>query len=86
VRALPLPQLTPPTCDEAWTPVIYAVTQPEYLPLPGLRRVEDPRGMVSFEFELSEDELGALVHGGHLRLTVLTFNRPLQPIKLEVVE
>lgn len=61
--------------------VVFAKNQPEYLPLPS-RVYED--GTVVTEWEPSDEELERLKIGGRIRLTVLTFNRPLQPVILEV--
>ena len=59
--------------------VVYAKDQPEYLPLPAHRSEE---GCVSTCWRLSwKERLNLLLHG-RLFLSVLTFNKPLQPLKL----
>lgn len=61
---------------------IYAASQPEYLPLPAAQ-FED--GTVMTEWVLTAEELSALINGGHLRLWLWTFNRPMQPVMFQVV-
>ncbi len=60
--------------------VEYAKDQPEYLTLPAWRG-ED--GMVITRWQLSFVERLRVLFGGSIWLTVLTFNKPLQPVKLE---
>lgn len=59
--------------------VVYAKDQPEYLPLPA-HRSED--GCVSTCWRLSWCERLRLLLSGKIFLSVLTFNKPLQPLKL----
>jgi len=58
----------------------YAKDQPEYLPLPCFK--EDD-GTVITRWRLSWWERLQVLVGGSIWLSVLTFNRPLQPVKLE---
>jgi hypothetical protein len=65
--------------------VVYAENQPQYVPLPAYQGPH-PEHEVVTEWELTEDELGQLVHGGRVRLRLWTFGHPLQPVKLEVID
>lgn len=58
---------------------VYAKDQPEYIPLPA-HRTED--GLVITRWRLSLTERLRILFGGSLWLSILTFNRPLQPVKL----
>lgn len=61
--------------------VVYAKDQPEYIPLPAIRTAD---GTVITRWRLSwRERLRVLLHG-EVYLTVLTFNHPLQPVRLEV--
>ena len=60
--------------------VVYAKDQPEYIPLPS-HRTDD--GTVITRWKLSIRERIRLLIGGSLWLSVLTFNHPLQPVKLD---
>jgi hypothetical protein len=61
--------------------VIFAENQPEYLPLPA---VLDDDGRVTSRWGLTwRERLSLLLHGS-IQVEVLTFNQPLQPIKLSV--
>ena len=62
--------------------VIYAENQPEYTPLPAYRADD---GMVITRWKLSLTERLRIALHGHLWLSVLTFNQPLQPVKLDAV-
>jgi hypothetical protein len=57
--------------------VVYAKDQPEYLPLPCRRGVE---GTVVTCWKLSLGERLRIFLRGTVYITLLTFNRPLQPI------
>lgn len=57
----------------------FAKNQPEYITLPAWRG-ED--GMVVTRWSLSWTERLRILFGGSLWLSVLTFNKPLQPVKL----
>ena len=59
--------------------VVFAKDQPEYLPLPA-HRSED--GCVSTCWQLTWRERLKVLIGGRLFLSLLTFNNPLQPLKL----
>jgi hypothetical protein len=61
--------------------VVYAKDQPEYLPLPAHR---SPGGDVTTCWQLSWWERLTILLYGHLWLTVMTFNGPLQPLRLSV--
>ncbi len=58
---------------------IYAENQPEYLPL-HCHRSED--GKVTSCWKLSVIERLKVVFFGKLYLQILTFNKPLQPLKM----
>lgn len=59
---------------------MYAKNQPEYNALPAFKSVD---GRVTTRWKLTLRERFKLFLNGNLWLTVLTFNKPLQPIKLE---
>jgi hypothetical protein len=59
----------------------YAANQPQYNPLPSWR-LED--GTVITRWRLTWRERIGVLFGGHLWLTVLTFHRKLQPVKITV--
>lgn len=62
------------------TPITtFAKDQPEYIPLPSHRQ---PGGTVTTRWRLSWKERLLVVFGGSIWLQVLTFNEPLQPVKL----
>lgn len=58
---------------------VYAKDQPEYIPLPCYRE-ED--GTITIRWKLSWRERWTIFKNGCLWHQVLTFNAPLQPIKL----
>jgi hypothetical protein len=60
---------------------IYAKDQPEYLPLPS--RV-DANGTVVTCWKLTWRERLTTLFRGTFYLTLLTFNRPLQPIRCSI--
>ena len=60
--------------------VIYAENQPEYLPLPA-HKAED--GTVTSCWKLSFKERLKVLWHGKVFLQVLTFNKPLQPLRLD---
>lgn len=62
--------------------VVIAKDQSEYIPLPAAAYDD---GTVMTEWALTAEELSTLVNGGHLRLWVWTFGRPLQPVMFQVV-
>lgn len=57
--------------------VTYGTNQSEYLPLPA-HKTED--GQAVFCFELDEEERKRIAETGEVWVSLLTFNRPLQPI------
>lgn len=61
--------------------VVYAKDQPEYLPLPAHRM---PDGLVITCWKLSWRERVLVLFGKHIFLKQLTFNTPLQPLRLTV--
>jgi hypothetical protein len=62
--------------------VTYAENQPEYLPLPVLQKF-DQQGGILITWKLSFIEKMQILFTGRLYQNVLTFYKPLQPIKLE---
>lgn len=60
---------------------VYAKDQPEYLPLPS--RV-DSSGTVVTCWKLTWRERLTVLFRGTFYLTLLTFNRPLQPIRCSI--
>ena len=61
--------------------VVYAQNQDEYLPLPA-HRTEN--GDITVCFKFSFDEIIKFIKTEKLYLQILTFNNPLQPIKMSV--
>jgi len=61
--------------------VTYAKNQPEYLPLPAYKTSD---GMVTSCWGLSFFERLKVVLIGKIYLEVLTFNQPLQPLRMSV--
>ncbi|MCR4301807.1 MAG: hypothetical protein NUV51_09370 [Sulfuricaulis sp.] len=72
-----------PEIQEGAELVIFAANQPQYVPLPAS---VDEAGTVMTEWEPTAEELTRLMCGGRVRLWVLTFGHPLQPVALEVIE
>ena len=62
-------------------PVTYAKNQPEYLPLPVLR---SPQGTVTSRWHMPWKERFIAFITGDVYLKQLTFNTPLQPVRLQV--
>jgi hypothetical protein len=60
--------------------VVYAKDQPEYLPLPAYKSKD---GVVVCCWELSFKERLRVLITGKLWISMLTFNKPLQPVLLE---
>lgn len=76
-----MPQPAIPVIPDGRCPdVIIAKDQPEYLPLPAIV-LEDGTVITRWHFSLWE-RLRLLLFGD-LWLSVLTFNHPLQPVRLE---
>ncbi len=61
--------------------VIYAKDQPEYIPLPASRT---PDGEVVTCWKLSWRARLAILFGADFYVTLLTFNKPLTPIRVSV--
>lgn len=61
--------------------VIFAKDQPQYLPLPA-KRSED--GTVVTHWKGSIFERVKFLFTGTVKLTMLTFNLPLQPARIEI--
>lgn len=59
--------------------VTFAEDQPEYTPLPAFR---DDTGMTITCWQLSPDEVEEVKRTGQVYLSQLTFNQPLQPVKI----
>ena len=59
--------------------VVYAKDQPEYLPLPAHK---SPQGTVTSCWKLMWRERMSVLFCGRVYLTLLTFNEPLQPIRM----
>lgn len=64
--------------------VVFAKDQPEYVPLPAMKVPNDPQGLIITKWQLSPDELKRIQETGTIHLSVLTFNKPLQPVLLTV--
>lgn len=67
--------------------VYYAENQPEYTTLPMWRDpyIEDINGYRCSRWKLTWKERLQVLFGGSLWLSVLTFDRPLQPVLLQTV-
>lgn len=76
----PVPAIPTFTDEKA---VVFAEDQPQYRPLPAIKSAD---GRVTTKWKLTWAERFTVLFGGHLWLQVLTFNRPLQPVKLSVHE
>lgn len=55
----------------------------DYITLPSCR-LHDSASTVITEWEFDEEEIKRIMQGERLRLSILTFDRPLQPVKLEI--
>ncbi len=62
--------------------VIFAEHQPEYIPLPAMP-LDDEFGTVVTRWRATCKERLRILLFGDIWLTMLTFNQPLQPVKLE---
>lgn len=60
---------------------VYAKDQPEYLPLPAIRQSD---GCIVTRWQMSWRERIKALLTGSIYLEVLTFNSPLQPLKMSV--
>ena len=73
----------PTTPHEGAHQVVFGTTQPQiYRPLPA---AVSPDGLVLTEWEMSADELEALLQGGRVRIWLHTFGGPMNPLVVEVV-
>lgn len=63
--------------------VVYGANQPEYIPLPAEKWPGNHGGIVTC-WKLSPEELARVKETGVIWLSMLTFNRPLQPVLLSV--
>lgn len=61
--------------------VVYAKDQPEYNPLPSIKQ---PDGCVVTRWEMTWRERFKAFFVGSVYLEVLTFNQPLQPLKMSI--
>ena len=59
----------------------YAEHQPQYVPLPC---VKDSEGLVTTVWEGTVIERIKFLISGKVKLFVMTFNQPLQPLKMEI--
>ena len=60
--------------------IVYAKDQPPYIPLPMWK---GPDGLRVSRWRLSWKERLQVFFGGSIWLSMLTFDKPLQPVKLE---
>jgi len=67
--------------EERWgvSEIVFAKDQPEYIPLPALKFQD---GLVVTRWSLSLKERLNLLFGGSIFLGMLTYNHPLQPIRI----
>ena len=63
---------------------VYAKDQPEYIPLPVWKNPNDVEGRVISCWQLTWKERFQILFNGKLWLSVLTFNKPLQPLLPQV--
>lgn len=63
--------------------VVFGKTQDEYFDLPA---AVDQMGTITTEWEFSAEDLEKILDGGRLRLRILTFGQPLQPVCVEVIK
>jgi len=73
----------PSTVPAGYKVVIHGKDQKEYITLPSV--MDAAKHEMITEWEPSGEELQHLFEGGRIRLTVMTFGQPLQPVKLETV-
>lgn len=59
--------------------VVMGEGQPEYIPLPAYKKPGE-NGEVVMCFELSEEEKARVQETGEIWLSLLTFNRGMQPV------
>ena len=63
--------------------VVYAVDQPQYIPLRVLR-ANGSMGAVVSRWTLTEEQRKDVANGADIFLELSTFNQPLQPIRMVV--
>jgi hypothetical protein len=63
--------------------VVFAKDQKEYLPLPAFAQ---PNGLVTFCMQLEDSEYEEIKNTKMLKLTVLTFGRSAQPIRVVAIK
>lgn len=63
--------------------VVYARDQPEYTPLPVIR---NSTGVVLSRWKLTDEERKAIAEGADVFLSIWTFGRALQPLRVEIGE
>lgn len=61
--------------------VTIAKDQPQYQPLPAM--ISEDKKTVITEWQVSDEEKLAIVNGANIRLSIMTFGKPLQPLLLE---
>lgn len=62
--------------------VMIGKNQPQYMPLPaGI----DDEGVVTTIWEPDAEELAELMDGGYVVLQIHTFNRPIQPVRVAIL-
>jgi hypothetical protein len=74
------PVLTPELVPDE---IVYGANQTQYIPLPVLR---NNKGVVMSRWKLSDNEREAVAAGADILLSVHTYNGPLQPVRIEIVE
>lgn len=62
--------------------IIFAENQKEYLPLPAYLGINEPTGTVITCWKLSLSELIKVIFTRNIYLSVMTFSKPLQPLKM----
>lgn len=62
--------------------VVFGAAQPEYIPLPA--QVNPKSGVVLTCWKLTPEEVKKVQETGVIWVEMLTFNQPLQPIRLDV--
>ena len=63
--------------------VIMGEGQPDYEPLPAFK---DNDGVITTLWEFTPEEREAIANGENLMIQVSTFNKPLQPVGLQIVK
>ena len=64
------------------TSCIFAENQPEYIPLPAYK-TEDGEVITCWKFTFMERI--RVLFFGRIYLSILTFNKPLQPVRLDTI-